>query len=177
MRMPYSCIFVLCLTFWTVGAMAQETRDGKRDIDVKETPLPTDSLGFSDPSIRENFEEWLSHMPSTVAPNPNDILAPVEPDFLSKVALKDEPNFPEINWKDILSSSNCNEDLQYWSKWLERQRKEQAGGAMTIGADVFSLVGYIVSKFFPRKALKHQTVFKTKTQKRRERLEKILEDY
>ena len=173
--MPYSYFFVLCLTFWTVGATAQETRDVKRSADGSETPLPADSLGFSDPSIRKNFEEWLSRMPSTVAPNPNDILAPVEHDFLSKVALKDEPDFPEINWKDVLSSSHCDADLQYWSKWLERRRKEQQreGGAMTIGADVFSLVGFLVSKLFPRKASSH----KTKAQRHRERLEKILEDY
>ena len=70
-----------------------------------------------------------------------------------------------------MGSANCDADLQFWSKCLVRQRKEQEGGAMMIGADVFSLVGFLVSKLFPRK------VHKTKAQKRRERLEKILEDY
>ncbi len=162
--MSYSYVFVFCLGLWAVGAKAQNT-------DVRESPLPTDSLGFSDPSIREHLDEWLSRMPSTIVPNQNDILAPVESDFLSKAALKDEPNFPEINWEGVMGSANCDADLQFWSKWLVRQRKEQEGGAMMIGADVFSLVGFLVSKLFPRK------VHKTKAQKRRERLEKILEDY
>ena len=129
---------------------------------------------------QEKKEHWLSEhfklskMPNTIAPNQNDILAPVEPDFLAKAALKDKPNFVKTDWKGIMTMPKCaeqNAQLERWGKWLTRQRQEQVGGAMTIGISVSLGLQEIVN-FLCGKLKK-----KSKRQKRKEKLQKILEEY
>ena len=141
---------------------------------VPQQILPADSSDFSDPSIQRDMEEWLSKMPTTVAPNQNDILAPIEPECLTKAALKDSPNFVEPDWKGIMTMPKCaeqNAQLERWGKWLTRQRQEQVGGAMTIGVGVSVGIQDVIS--YVLKKLK----IKSKRQKRREKLQKILEEY
>jgi hypothetical protein len=120
------------------------------------------------------MEEWLSKMPNTIAPNQNDILAPVEPDFLAKAALKDRPNFVEPDWKGIMTTPHCTEQnmqLERWGKWISRQPQEQAGGAMTVGISVSVGIQEIVN------FLCGKLKIKSKRQKRKEKLQKILEEY
>ena len=55
------------------------------------------------------------------------------------------------------------------SHWLEEQRKAQIGGAMTIGVNPISLIGWIVSKILPKR--------KSKKQRQKERLKQVLDNY
>lgn len=115
------------------------------------------------------MEKWLNEMPAVVAPNTSNILEPIEPDFLSKVALKDEPNFPKIDWEGMMSDSKCAEtnfQLGKMGQWWQNQKESQAGGAMMIGVTVKIPISVLMRKIFP-----------DKKRKRRERLQKILDEY
>ena len=59
--------------------------------------------------------------------------------------------------------------LAYQSHFLEQQRKEQIGGAMTIGFNPLSLIAIVVKKLFPR--------HKSKKQREREKLQQLLDNY
>ena len=164
-------MLILILLFISSLARGQ---DNRHEHGVPQQILPADSGDYSDPSIQRDMEEWLSKMPNTIAPNQNDILAPVEPDFLAKAALKDKPNFVEPDWKGIMTTPHCTEQnmqLERWGKWISRQPQEQAGGAMTAGISVSvglqEIVNFLCGKL----------KIKSKRQKRKEKLQKILEEY
>ena len=59
--------------------------------------------------------------------------------------------------------------LAYQSHWLDEQRKSQTGGAMTIGVNPLHLLGYLLHKLFPDR--------KSKKQREREKLQRILDNY
>ena len=158
---------VLCSLLMPLAGAAQVVNDERR-IDI--APADRDSTDFSDPEIRENMEKWLNEMPTTVARHPNNILEPVEPEFLSKVGLKDEPTFPKIDWEGMMresESARINGELGIQGGWWRRQQQEQAGGAMTIGVTIPIPIGLLLKKILGP----------SKKQKRRERLQKILDEY
>ena len=59
--------------------------------------------------------------------------------------------------------------LAYHSHWLEEQHKMQEGGAMTIGINPLHVLGYVLQKLFPNR--------KSKKQREREKLQRILDNY
>ena len=59
--------------------------------------------------------------------------------------------------------------LAYHSHWLEQQRKEQLGGAMTIGINPLSLIAVVVHKLLPKR--------KSRKQREREKLQQLLDNY
>lgn len=162
-------ILALCILPATAGA-----QDIRRNGEVTvHTELP-DTSNYSDPSIRQNMEEWLSRMPTAIAPNESHILDPIEPDFIGKVALKDDPHFLEPDWKGIMTvsrSAETNYQLEQQGKWLAAQSQVQAGGAMTIGIDLGTIIQPAIKKLLEKLNIK------SKRQRRRERLEQILEEY
>ena len=152
-------------------AVAQDIRR-EQEVTVH-TELP-DTSNYSDPSIRQDMEEWLSKMPTVIAPNESHILDPIEPDFLGKMALKDKPNFLEPDWEGIMITSKTaetNHQLEHWGKWLAGQSQVQAGGAMTIGIDLGTIIQPALKKLLKKLNIK------SKRQRQREKLEKILEEY
>jgi hypothetical protein len=159
-------MLTMCSLLVSLAGMAQEVNHERR-VDI--LPADDDSTHFSDPAIRDNMEKWLNEMPTVVARHPNNILEPIEPDFLSKVALKDEPNFPKIDWEGMMSDSKCAEtnfQLGKMGQWWQNQKENQAGGAMMIGVTVKIPISVLMRKIFP-----------DKKRKRRERLQKILDEY
>ena len=119
----------------------------------------------------EEFEAWLRAMPTTVAPNPNGIMEPVEPDFLKDIALKPGQGMPVIDHQRLHMPVLSKEDAEmiYWGKQLEQQRREP--GAMTIGVPILPALSYLLHKILPDWKLK------TPRERRRERLQRILDAY
>lgn len=117
------------------------------------------------------FEKWLQEMPTTVAPNPNGILEPVEPDFRKDIALKPGQGLVPMDYARLNAPVLSKEDAQmiYWGKQLEQQRKEP--GAMTIGIPVLAIAQYLMTKILPDDWLK------SPRERRLERRKKILEEY
>ena len=73
-----------------------------------------------------------------------------------------------------MMSPHCaetNHQLEHWGKWLHGQSQVQAGGAMTIGIDLGTIIQPALKKLLKKLNIK------SKRQKRREKLEKILEEY
>lgn len=158
-------MLALCLLLVPLLGRAQEIREQAIDI----LPADNDSTLFSDPDIQQNVEQWLLEMPTTIARNPESLLDPVEPDFLSKAGLKDEPNYPTIDWKGLMCESKIaktNFQLGKMGQWWQAQKQVQAGGAMTVGVSVSVSLGTILKK-----------IFGNKKQKRREKLQQILDEY
>lgn len=159
-------MLMLCSLLVPLAGMAQEVNHERR-VDI--LPADNDSTYFSDPAIRENMEKWLHEMPTVVAPNASNILEPIEPDFLAKVALKDKPNFPKIDMAGIMSESEeakTNFQLGKMGQWWQNQKENQAGGAMMLGVTIKIPISVLMRKIFP-----------DKKKKRRERLQKILDEY
>ena len=117
------------------------------------------------------FEEWLRGMPTTVAPNTNGILEPVEPVFLKDIPLKPGQGLVPMDYARLNAPVLSKEDAQmiYWGKQLEQQRKEP--GAMTIGIPVLAIAQYLMTKILPDDWLK------SPRERRLERRKKILEEY
>ena len=117
------------------------------------------------------FEKWLQEMPTTVAPNPNGILEPVEPDFRKDIALKPGQGMVPIDYARLNAPVISREDalMIHWGKQMEQQRKEP--GAMTIGVPVLLVAQYLLQKILPESWLK------SPREKHRERLKKILDEY
>jgi len=117
------------------------------------------------------FEEWLQGMPTTVAPNPNGILEPVEPDFLKDIALKPGQGMVPMDMARFQVPVLSREDalMIHWGKQLEDQRKEP--GAMTISVPILTLTKYLMTKVLPDDWLK------SPRERRLERRKKILEEY
>ena len=119
-------MLTMCSLLVPRAGMAQEVNH-ERKVDI--LPADNDSTYFSDPAIRENMEKWLHEMPTVVAPNASNILEPIEPDFLAKVALKDKPNFPKIDMAGIMSESEeakTNFQLGKMGQWWQNQKENRS---------------------------------------------------
>lgn len=154
-------VFVTTLLFPSV-LVAQTENRGTVTIVPEKEPEETHSA---------EFEEWLRGMPTTVAPNPNGILEPVEPDFLKNVALKPGQGMVPMDMTRFQVPVLSREDalMIYWGKQMEQQRNEP--GAMTIGIPIIALAQYLLPKILPDSWLK------SPREKHRERLKKILDEY
>ena len=117
-------------------------------------------------STKNDFEEWLRNEPIKPELHDSSALSPIPPSMMRIDPSKIQPKHPPIS---INIKLRTNMQLAYQSHWLEEQRKEQKGGAMTIGVNPLNLIAIVIHKLFP----KH----KSKKQRERERLQQILDNY
>lgn len=120
-------------------------------------------------SLKQDYEEWLLHEPqqpvlqdTLTARQQMPELPVVEPEKLY-------PQRPPVSLVIMTPRLKTDMRLAYQSHWLEEQRKAQQGGAMTIGANPLALLGYLLHKIFPHR--------KSKKQRKREELQRILDNY
>lgn len=152
-------ILIICLLALVVMAKAQVSTD------KKEVSVP-DSIK----SPATDYEEWLRNEPMKPERCDSSVLRPlpprierISPDKL--VSLR--PNKIGV----VIMTPKLRQDMRlaYHSHFLEQQRKEQVGGAMTIGLPILPLIAFAVKKIFP----KH----KSKKERQREKLQEILDNY
>lgn len=159
-------LFILCLLLHalTLSGWAQAT-DGKK------------SLSQPD-SVRNDFEEWLRNAPQHLgdddlnhAPVIRDssMLQPLPPELPLAHPSELTPKHPPISINIMTPALRNNMRLAYHGHWLEEEYKSQKGGAMTIGINPIALIGWAVTKLLP----KH----KSKKERERERLQRILDNY
>lgn len=152
-RPPYYYIVtVLLLTTQPAAAQSDDTR----------RRLSADSL-------KNNFEEWLRNEPLRSAPRDSQAVAPLPP-TLPVVAPRDlVPKQPQVSINIMTPAFRTEMQLAYQSGQLERMRKEQQGGAMMIGVNPLSILGYVLSKVLPHR--------KSKKEREREKLKLVLDNY
>ena len=120
-------------------------------------------------STKNDFEEWLRNEPIKPELHDSSALSPIPPSMMRIDPSKIQPKHPPISINIMTPELRTDMQLAYHSHWLEEQRKEQKGGAMTIGVSPISLIALVIHKLFP----KH----KSKKQRERERLQQILDNY
>ena len=120
-------------------------------------------------STKSDFEEWLRNEPLRPELHDSTALTPVEPSDLKLDPSKIKPKHPPISIKIMTPELRNDMRLAYHSHWLEEQRKNQIGGAMTIGINPLSLIALVIHKLLP----KH----KSRKQRQREQLQEILDNY
>ncbi len=149
--------FLVVLALWCMATGGWAQTDGDR----KSIHLPD--------STKSDYEEWLRNEPLKVAGRDSSFLQPLPPQKVVEhphnLAPKHQPVAINIMTPDL----RTNMQLAYQSHWLEEQRKEQAGGAMTIGVNPVALIGWVIYKIFPER--------KSKKQRKREKLQRILDNY
>ena len=120
-------------------------------------------------SAKSDYEEWLRNEPLKPELHDSSALNPIEPSNFKLDPSKIKPKHPPISINIITPELRNDMRLAYHSHWLEEQRKDQKGGAMTIGVSPLSLIALVIHKLFP----KH----KSKKQRQREQLQQILDNY
>ena len=147
-------IIMLSLLTLAMAVRAQIVEDGKR-------------LQKPD-SLKNDYEEWLRNEPlrpkqDSLAIQPMPPITPVtDPREL-------HPKHPPISINIMTPQLRTEMQLAYHSHWLEEQQKMQEGGAMTIGINPLHVLGYVLQKLFPNR--------KSKKQREREKLQRILDNY
>ena len=96
-------------------------------------------------------------------------ISPIPPSIPVDDPMKLNPKHPPISINIMTPQLRTEMQLAYQSRWLENQRKDQVGGAMTIGINPLNLLGYLLYKLFPDR--------KSKKQREREKLQRILDNY
>ncbi|MBQ9230522.1 MAG: hypothetical protein IJ190_04990 [Prevotella sp.] len=120
-------------------------------------------------SLRSDYEEWLRNEPLRSVPRDSQVISPMESHFSAINPLEQIPEHSKVNINIITPALKTDMRLAYQSHWLEEQRKEQQGGAMMIGVNPLSLIGYVLSKILPHR--------KSKKEREREKLKQILDNY
>lgn len=139
----------------TTAARAQTSDDDRRCIQAD--------------SIKADYEEWLRHEPLRPAPDDSLTVRPFPPATAIIDPRELQPSRPPVSV--VIMSPRMRTDMQlaYQSHQLEEQRRSQQGGAMLIGANPLTLIGFIASKLFPHR--------KSKKQREREKLQRVLDNY
>ena len=159
-------LLILLLLALTTMVRAQNVEDKKR-IHVPDSAKMTTPR--ADQKSENDFEEWLRNEPLRPELHDSTAISPVVPSMMRIDPSKIQPKHPPISINIMIPELRTNMQLAYQSHWLEEQRKEQKGGAMTIGVNPLSLIALVIHKLFP----KH----KSKKQRERERLQQILDNY
>ena len=117
-----------------------------------------------------DYEEWLRNEPLKPEPVDSSILKPLPPE-LHRISPDKilAAKHPPLQINVITPRVRQDMRLAYQSHWLEEQRKQQLGGAMTIGVNPLSLAALIISKIFPHR--------KSKKERQREKMQQILDNY
>jgi len=155
-RMDYRR-YIIMLSMLTLAMMVRAQVDENR----KHVHIPD--------SANNDFEEWLRNEPLKPELHDSTALTPVPPSMMRLDPSKIQPKHPPISINIMTPKLRTDMQLAYQSHWLEEQRKEQKGGAMTIGVNPLSLIAIVIHKLFP----KH----KSKKQRQREQLKQILDNY
>ena len=159
-------VMILSLLALTMMVRAQVEGDRKR-LHVPDSTK--NAMSHSDKRSENDYEEWLRNEPLKPELHDSSALSPIEPSNLKLDPSKIKPKHPPISINIITPELRNDMRLAYHSHWLEEQRKDQKGGAMTIGVSPLSLIALVIHKLFP----KH----KSKKQRQREQLQQILDNY
>ena len=157
---------ILSLLTLAIMVRAQDVENRKRIL------LPDSAKNASphaDQKSENDFEEWLRNEPIRPELHDSSAIRPIEPSMMRVDPSKIKPKQPAISINIMTPELRTDMRLAYHSHWLEEQRKEQKGGAMTIGVSPLSLIALVIHKLFP----KH----KSKKQRQREQLKQILDNY
>lgn len=119
-------------------------------------------------SLKNDYEEWLRNEPLRSSFD-SLAVAPMTPQMPAVPVSELKPRLPEVSINIMTPAFKTEMQLAYQSHWLEEQRKEQQGGAMMMGVNPLSLIGYLLSKIIPHR--------KSKKERERERLKQILDNY
>ena len=159
-------LMILSLLTLAIMVRAQDVENRKRILlpDSAKNATP-----HSDQKSENDFEEWLRNEPIRPELHDSSAIRPIEPSMMRVDPSKIKPKQPAISINIITPELRNDMRLAYQSHWLEEQRKEQKGGAMTIGVSPLSLIALVIHKLFP----KH----KSKKQRQREQLQQILDNY
>ena len=149
--------YLMILSLLALAIMVRAQVEG----DVKRMHIPD--------STKNDFEEWLRNEPLKPELHDSSALSPIPPSMTKLDPSKIKPKHPPISINIMTPELRTDMRLAYQSHWLEEQRKEQKGGAMTIGVNPLSLIAIVIHKLLP----KH----KSKKQRQRERLQEILDNY
>ena len=150
-RSPY---ILLLLTLATTVVRAQTDDDKRR--------LQSDST-------KTDFEEWLRNEPLESTMHDSTALRPLSPSLPSVHPERLVQSHPKVSIPIMTPALKTDMQLAYQNHWLEEQRKEQQGGAMTAGISPMAIIGYVLSKLFPHR--------KSKKEREREKLQRILDNY
>ena len=120
-------------------------------------------------TLRSDFEEWLHNEPPQSAPHDSLTLRPLPPSMALAHPERLMPQHPKVSVVIMTPQLRTDMQLAYQSHWLAEQRKEQQNGAMMIGVNPLSLIGYALSKILPNR--------KSKKQREREKLQRVLDNY
>ena len=157
---------ILSLLTLAIMVRAQDVENRKRIL------LPDSAKNASphaDQKSENDFEEWLRNEPIRPELHDSTAISPVVPSTMRADPSKIQPKHPPISINIMTPKLRTDMQLAYQSHWLEEQRKDQKGGAMTIGVNPLRLIAIVIHKLFP----KH----KSKKQRERERLQQILDNY
>lgn len=147
----------IVLNLMATTTLAQSTDDRRK------------TLALPD-SAKNDYEEWLRNEPLKKAHQDSSVLRPMISGNIQAIAPEElMPKRPQISVEIMTPKLRTDMQLAAQSHWLEEQRKAQIGGAMTIGVNPISLIGWIVSKILPKR--------KSKKQRQKERLKQVLDNY
>ena len=159
-------LMILSLLTLAIMVRAQDVENRKRIL------LPDSAKNASphaDQKSENDFEEWLRNEPIRPELHDSSALSPIPPSMMRIDPSKIQPKHPPISINIMTPELRTNMQLAYQSHWLEEQRKEQKGGAMTIGVNPLSLIAIVIDKILPKR--------KSKKQRQREQLQQILDNY
>ena len=128
---------------------------------------PDDCRRLQADSLRADYEEWLRREPLRPVPHDSNALQPLPPARIQYAEAP--PQSPNVSINIMTPAFRTELQLAYQSHQLEEQRKAQQGGAMTIGTNLIPLVGHLLRKLFPQR--------KSKKQREREKLQRVLDNY
>lgn len=151
---------LLLLTLSAMTARAQEVRDDKK-------------IARPD-SIDRDYEEWLRNEPIRPQNSDSNILQPMPPSDLGITdPLKAEPNHPKVSPDLVIMNDKMRTDMQlaYQSGWLERERQAQKGSMPMVGINPVNVAVMVIKRLIFGKN------HKSKKQRRREQMQRILEEY
>jgi hypothetical protein len=151
-------VLIICLFALAVMVKAQVSNDKKQV-----------SMPDSVKSPVTDYEEWLRNEPMKPDLNDSSALEPMDPSLDLQHPRDQIDNHPPLQLNIMTPRLRQDMRLAYQSHWLEEQRKEQVGGAMTIGLPILPLIALAVKKIFP----KH----KSKKERQREKLQQVLDNY
>lgn len=120
-------------------------------------------------SLKSDYEEWLLGEPKRASLRDSQALAPLPPQTPVVAPSELVAPHPQVSIPIMTPALRTDMQLAFQSHWLEEQRKAQQGGAMTIGVDLPSLIGFALRKIIPSR--------KSKKERQREKLKQILDNY
>ena len=150
-------VLIVFLSALAVMAKAQVFNDRKQG------RVPDSAKGAVD-----DYEEWLRNEPLRSEHDDSTAISPLPPSMPVVDPMKLQP-VQRVSINIMTPKLRQDMRLAYQSHFLEQQRKEQIGGAMTIGINPLSLIAIVVKKLFPRR--------KSKKQREREKLQQLLDNY